>query len=175
MPPFLLGLLPYGLAIVVALGAAAGVYFKGFANGSASRNGEIVDLRTAISRSESAAKEANDRAEKASAQVQVEYRDRIKVVTKEAETRTELVEVIKRETDPNCVLPPAYRELWDGPAKPAGSPKAQDSARTPPAPVAVADAAAAAAEAKRRFEENAAKLEALQNYLSQIQDAKPPT
>ena len=81
------------------------------------------------------------------------------------------MEVIRRESA-NCELPGAYRELWDGPPR-AGSGEAEPPARVNAAPVPVADAAEAAAEAKRRFQENEARLIALQNYVAQIQEAAP--
>lgn len=164
------------VGILVALAALGGSYWKGRVAGAESRQPEITALQLDAERQRLAAAAAEQKATEAAAKVRTVYRDRIVEVVKEAETAKELVEEVKRESaaNPDCVLPPAYRELWDGPPKPADSPAAKDSARVNAAPVALADAAATAAEAKRRFQENEAKLIALQNYLSQIQEAPKP-
>ncbi len=162
----------FGLSALMVVGAVGLSYFKGHTAGAESREPEIVALHVAIEQAKAQAAEAEERAKQASARVVTEYRDRIVKVEKEAEVRTELVEVIRREAV-NCELPGAYRELWDGPPS-AGSDPAKPAPRVNAAPVPVADAAEAAAEAKRRFEENAARLAALQNYISQIQEAPKP-
>jgi hypothetical protein len=168
-----MGVIPYVVAGLVVAGAIGGSYFKGRKAGAESREPEIVALKLDAERSRLAAAAAQNAANEAAEKVRIVYRDRIVKVEAEAEVRTELVEVIRREANPNCVLPPAYRELWDGPIN-AGSGEAQPAERANVAPVALADAAEAAAEAKRRFEANEAKLIALQNYVSQIQEAPKP-
>ena len=162
------------VAGLMALAAVTGAYFKGRTAGAESREPEIVALKLDAERGRLAAVAAQTQANEAAAQVRIEYRDRVKTIVQEGETRTELVEVIRRETQPNpdCVLPPAYRELWDGSR--AGSGEAESPARANVAPVSLADAAQAAAEAKRRFHENEAKLIALQSYVSQIAEAPKP-
>lgn len=168
------GVIPYVVGLAFSLAVVGGAYWKGRIAGAESRQPEITALEQAAERSRLAALAAETKANEAAAKVRVEYRTRVETIVKEAEAAPALVEVIRRESDPNCVLPPAYRELWDGPPKPADSAAAKDSARVNAAPVPLADAAATAAEAKRRFAENEAKLIALQNYLSQIQEAPKP-
>ena len=167
-----LSVIGFELSAIMVVGAVGVSYFKGYSSGTKSRETEIVALRVSIESAKAQAAEAEERAKQASARVVTEYRDRIVKVEKEAEVRTELVEVIRRESA-NCELPGAYRELWDGPSGAGGDP-AKPSARVNAAPVPVADAAEAAAEAKRRFEANEAKLIALQNYIAQIAEAPKP-
>lgn len=169
---FPMGAVPYVVAGIVALAALGGSYWKGRIAGAESRQPEITSLEQAAERQRLAALAAEQKATEAANRVRVEYRTRVETIVKEAEAAPALVEVIRRESDPNCVLPPAYRVLWDGPGP--DSPAAKDSARVNAAPVPLADAAATAAEAKRRFQENEAKLVALQSYLSQIQEAPKP-
>lgn len=168
-----LGVLPLGLAAALIFSVVVGSYFKGYGNGKKARDPEIVELKLELEGSRLAALAAEKRAEEAAQNVRIEYRTRTETIVKEAEARTELVEVIRREANPNCELPGAYRELWDGPPSPRSA-EDKPSPRVNAAPVPLADAAEAAAEAKRRFHENEAKLIALQNYLSQIQEAPKP-
>lgn len=165
------------MAAALIFSVVVGSYFKGrsvgYESGKRSRDSEVTALQLEAERQRLAAITAEAHAEEAGRQVSIQYRDRIVTVVKEAEAAKELVEVIRREANPNCELPGAYRELWDGPAKPGGA-EDKPAPRVNAAPVALADAAEAAAEAKRRFHENEAKLIALQNYLSQIQEAPKP-
>lgn len=161
------------VGIAVAAGALGISYWKGYRGGAKSRDAEIVALKLDSERQRLAALAAEERANEAAQKVRVEYRTKVETIIQEAEAAEKIVEVIKREADPNCVLPPAYRELWNGPDNSGGA-KDKPAPRVDAAPVALADAAAAAAEAKARFEQNAARLEALQNYISQIQDAPLP-
>ena len=93
----------------------------------------------------------------------------------ELRSRPEKVRTVVREievlADDRCdSLPASYRRLWDagyesglrvGTATAAAG--LDDASR-----VAVADAAAAAREARERFEENAARLTALQDYIRSV-------
>ena len=154
----------YGLAAacVAVLCIVSGVV--GYTKGSASRNTEIAQYQAAIETSYALAKAAEERNAKVVERVVTVYKDRVKTITERAPAEIQLIEVIKRETPDTCLLPPAYRELWDG--KPAeGSSTAQGSSGANGAPVTVADAAATAAEARKRFELNAAKLAALQEII----------
>lgn len=166
-----LGVLPYALGAIVVCGLAVGLYFKGYANGSASRNDEIAQMLATLESARAEAKRLEAKAGEAAKNVRVEYRKVIETVTVEKEAARELVEVIRR--DASCDLPPAYRQLWDG--KPtSGSAADSGAAGVNGAPVAMADAAAAVAEAKEAFELNKAKLEAIQSFLRQIEDAPLP-
>lgn len=189
---FPLGAIPYvvGAALLaVTVGAA---YFKGHSNGAESRNPEIVALQSSIERSRLAAAAAEEKAQEAARNVRVEYRDRVKEIVKESEAEKEIVEVVRREADPNCTLPASYRELWDRPIDASGaegkSPGGANGAR-----VTVAEAAEAARLARQAFKQNLNKLEkwqklakdngweiepeakadAVKNYLAQIPDAPP--
>lgn len=163
------GAIPYVVGAIVAVGISAGLYFKGYASGSASRNEEIIELQAKIEKARIAAVNAELRADEAAAQVKIEYRERVKIVERESQSAPQLIEVIRRETPSDCFLPPAYRELWDGPDQHRAAGK--DSAGVDGAPVSLADAAAAAAEAKKRFRANEEKLIALQSLLAKINDA----
>lgn len=153
------------VGIAVAAGALGLSYFKGYANGSASRNPEFVELRSQIERGRLAALAAEKRAEEASQKVRIEYRTKVETVIQEREAARELIEVVRR--DASCDLPPSFRVLHDAAA---GSPAPKDSART----VTAAEAAETVADNYATARENAARLEALQNYLSQIQEAPLP-
>ncbi len=154
----------YGLAasLLVVWSIALGVVAYG--KGANSRNPEIAALSAAIETSKRLAAEAEERAAQTAAKVVTVYKDRVKVIREVKPAEIQLVERVVRESDPNCILPPAMRELWDGAAAPGGeAPK--DSAGTAGAPVTVAELAAGVSEARRRFEENAARLEALQEIV----------
>lgn len=166
----LTGVLPYVLGIVLALGAFGGTYLKGRWDGAASRNPEIVSYQVAIKDHERIALEAQARASKASASVVTKWRERTVTIVKEAEAAERIVEVVKNESDPNCKLPPSWRVLWDAPDASSGAASKHPN-RTDGPPVEVADAARAVSEAREAFELNRAKLEALQDYLSKIQEA----
>ena len=152
----------YVVAILAALAVLAGVGAKGYLLGREAREPEIVEMRLVLAAAERAAAEAEAKGKKAAAAALASYRAKASVIRVEAENTPQIVEVIRRETPADCVLPPAYRRLWDGES---GSGEAADTARTDGTPVAVADAAQTAAEARRRFEDNSAKLEALQQLV----------
>lgn len=150
-----------GLAIVV------GVYFKGRADGSESRNHEIAAYQASIAASKAAAEEALEKAAKTAATVVTEFRDRVKVIKEREPAEIQLVEVIRAQTPDSCLLPPAWRELWDGTdSRASGGPQAENPGGTDAAPVGVAEAAATAAEARRRFEQNKAQLESIQRIIA---------
>ncbi len=151
----------YGLAaslfaVAVAISAAVG-----YSKGAASRNPEIVELQAAIEASKRIAAEWEATAAANAAKVVTVFKDRVKVIKEREPAEVQLIEVIRAETPDSCLLPPAYRELWDG-RTPSDRANAEGAPGTAGAPVAVADAAETAAEARRRFELNSAKLEALQ-------------
>ena len=152
----------YGLAasllVVWSIFLGTTAYYKG----RDSRSSEVAEYQAAIKASEIAAREATDRAEKAAAKVVVEYRDRVKVIEKRLPGEIQLIETI-RETS-NCPVPDALVELWNGGTSPDGQ-DAKGSGGVDGAPVTLAEVAEAAAEAKRRFEVNAARLEALQEIV----------
>ena len=152
-----------------------GAYFKGHSNGAESRNSEIVALQTAIEGSRLAAAAAEEKAQKAAAQVRIEYRTKIETVIQESEGAKEIVEVIKRDhaqSHPDCVLPASLRLLWNR-ANPNGD-KAKPASGANDAPVTVAELAEGVRLAQEAFERNAAQQVALQNYLAQIQEAPKP-
>ena len=152
----------YGLAGALFLASVVGAFSVGFGKGSASRNGEIASLTAAIEVSKRLAADAERKANEASARVVVEYRDRVKVIEKRVPGEIQLIETI-RETA-NCPVPPELVQLWNGGTSPDGK-DAQGSSGADAAPVTLAEVAEAAAEAKRRFEVNAARLEALQELV----------
>lgn len=160
-----LGVIPYVVAGLIAIGALAGAYFKGRAAGSESRNAEIAQLLVTLERARDAAKLAEARAEEAAKNVRIEYRKVVEQVTVEKEAARELIEVVRR--DASCDLPPSFRVLHD---TAAGYPADKAAPRT----VSAAEAAQTIADNYATARENAARLEALQNYISQIQEAPPP-
>jgi hypothetical protein len=157
----------YALAIAIVFAAVVGAGAVGYAKGSASRNDEIAGYQAAISTAEARAKDYKAASDAAANSARVVYRDRVTTIVQEAQAAERIVEVVKREVDPNCTLPASFRELWDG--KPSGSGEAQPASG---ANVPLADLAETAAEARKRFEENRAKLDALQSYIAKIEEAK---
>lgn len=154
-----MGLLaPILAAIVLVVGI--GSYYKG----RESRSDEIAELTAAIETSRKLAEDAEARANAASARVVVEYRDRVKTITERLPGEIQLVEVI-RETPGLCPLPPIWRRVWDGGAAPDRA-DVEAASGIDGAPVPVADAAAAVIEARKRFDENAARLTALQDWIN---------
>ena len=147
----------YGLAaslvVVWSIFLGTTAYYKG----RDSRSNEVAEYQAAIKASEAAAREATDRAEKASAKVVVEYRDRIKTIREVVPGEIQLVEVVKES---NCELPGAWRVLHDSAA--SGSAPAEDSAGT----VSPADAIETVTENYRIARETAARLEALQSLVN---------
>lgn len=161
----------YGLAAalwVVSLISVGSVYYS---KGSASRNSEIAEYQAAIATSENIARAAEAKAEKARATVITEYKERVKVIREQIPGEIQLVEVIKR--DSTCLAPPSFRVLHDSAA--SGNPAPKDSTGTDAAPVPVEDIAATVADNYRTARENAARLSALQSYLSKIEEAEPVT
>lgn len=156
----------YGLAFALFLASLLGAGSVGFVKGASSRNGEIANLKAAIAIHERIALDANSKAEKAAGAIRIVYRDRTREIVKEAEAQVKLVEVIRREIDPNCSLPPAFRVLWDGSAAP-GSAAVEDP---PGTSVPLGDLAETAAEARKRFEGNKAKLDSLQRLLKELEN-----
>ena len=152
----------YGLAGALFLAAVVGAFSIGYGKGSASRNGEIAEYQAAIEVSKRLAADAERKAAEASARVVVEYRDRVKVIEKRVPGEIQLIETIRESA--NCPVPPELVQLWNGGASP-DSQDAQGSSGVNGAPVTLAEVAEAAAEAKRRFEVNAARLEALQEVV----------
>ena len=153
----------YGLAGALFLAAVVGSFSIGFGKGSASRNSEIAEYQAAIKASERIAAEADRKAAETSAKVVTVYQDRVKVIEKRVPGEIQLIETI-RETS-NCPVPDALVELWNGGTTPDGQ-DAKGSGGVDGAPVTLAEVAEAAAEAKRRFEVNAARLEALQSLVN---------
>ena len=153
----------YGLAGALFLAAVVGAFSVGYGKGSASRNGEVAELTAAIEVSKRLAADAERKASEASARVVVEYRDRVKVIEKRVPGEIQLIETIRESA--NCPVPPEFIRLWNGGASPDGQ-GAQGASGVNGAPVTLAEVAEVAAEARRRFEVNAARLEALQSLVN---------
>lgn len=153
----------YGLAGALFLAAVVGAFSIGFGKGSASRNGEIAEYQAAIEVSKRLAADAERKASEASGRVVVEYRDRVKVIEKRVPGEIQLIETIRESA--NCPVPPELVQLWNGGSSP-DSQDAQGASGVNGAPVTLAEVAEAAAEARRRFEVNAARLEALQSLVN---------
>ena len=153
----------YGLAaslvVVWSIFLGTTAYYKG----RDSRSNEVAEYQAAIKASERIAAEADRKAAETSAKVVTVYQDRVKVIEKRVPGEIQLIETI-RETS-NCPVPDALVELWNGGASPDGK-DAQGSSGVDAAPVTLAEVAEAAAEARRRFEVNAARLEALQSLVN---------
>ena len=158
-----LGAIPYVVGVFLALAIVAGAGVKGYLYGRESREDEVVELRAGMESARRFAEEARERGEAAAKRAKAQYEAKAKTIRIEAENTTKLVEVIRRETPGDCVLPPAFSRLWDGP----GVGEAADSSGVDGPSVALAEVAESAAEARRRFELNAAKLEALQKLLQE--------
>ena len=153
----------YGLAGALFLAAVVGAFSVGYGKGSASRNSEIAEYQAAIEVSKRLAADAERKASEASARVVVEYRGRVRVIEKRVPGEIQLIETI-RETS-NCPVPSELVQLWNGGASPDGQ-DAQGASGVNGAPVTLAEVAEVAAEARRRFEVNAARLEALQSLVN---------
>lgn len=153
------------MGAIVVCGLSVGLYFKGYASGSASRNEEIAQMLATLERARDEAKRAEARAEEAAKNVRIEYRKVIETVTVEKEAARELIEVVRR--DSNCDLPPSFRMLHNAAA---GYPDDKAPARA----VSPAEAAETIADNYATARETAARLEALQNYIAQIQEAPAP-
>lgn len=147
------------LAVVWSIFLGVTAYHKG----RDSRGDEVASYQAAIKASEIVAKEAADRADKAAAREVIVYRDKIKVIEKRIPGEVQLIETI-RETS-NCPVPPEFVSLWNGEPAP-GSSEAQPASGANGTPFTLAEVAEAAAEARRRFEKNAAKVEALQAIIN---------
>ena len=152
----------YGLAAALFVVWSAFLGITSYHKGRDSRTPEIAQYQAAIKASEVIAREATDRAEKASAREVIVYRDKIKVIEKRIPGEVQLIETI-RETS-NCPIPVEFVGLWNGEPAP-GSGEAQPASGVDGAAFTLAEVAEAAAEAKRRFEVNAAKLESLQSLI----------
>ena len=146
----------YGLAASLCVAAVIAAFGIGYGKGSASRNSEIAEYQAAIKASEIVAKEAADRADKATARVVTEYRDRVKVIREVTPGEIQLVEVVKQST---CELPDAWRVLHDSAASGGGSAESAGGTVSP------ADAIETVTENYRIARENAARLEAIQSLI----------
>lgn len=153
----------YAVAFAVFISAVVGAFSIGFGKGSSSRNGEIASLTAAIETSKRLAADAEAKHEAKAAEVVTLYKDRVKTIREVTPGEVQIVERVVREAGV-CELPPSFRILWNGGAAP-DSKNPKDSLGTDGAPVTVAEIAAGVAEAKRRFDENAARLEALQELV----------
>lgn len=156
----------YAVAFAVFIASVVGAFSVGYGKGSASRNGEITSLSAAIETSKRLAQDAEERASKASAQVVTVYKDRVKTIREVTPGEIQIVERVIREAGV-CELPPSFRVLWSGPASGGATP--ENPAGVDGAPVTVADLASGVIEARKRYEENAAKLEALQKLVREAQ------
>lgn len=152
----------YALAISVVLAAVVSAFGIGYGKGSASRNHEIAEYQAAIEVSKRLAADAERKAAEASARVITVYQDRVKVIEKRVPGELQLIETIRESA--NCPVPPELVQLWNGGASPDGQ-DAQGASGVNGAPVTLAEVAETAAEARRRFEVNAARLEALQEIV----------
>ena len=152
----------YGLAAAIFVAWSAFLGITSYHKGRDSRTPEIASYQAAIKASEVLAREAEERASKAAAREVIVYRDKIKVIEKRIPGEVQLIETI-RETS-NCPVPAEFVQLWNGePAADGANP--QGSGGTDAAPLTLAEVAETAAEARRRFEVNAARLEAIQNLV----------
>ena len=157
--------MPMGLMasilVVWSIFLGLGAYYKG----RDSRADEVAQYQAAIDRANSEAREAELRASKASARVVTEYRDRIKVIREQAPSRIELVEVVKREVDSDCMLPPSFIRLWDG--EPSSSAPGENPERVDGASRSLADLPEQIRKAREAHEINSARLSAWQSLATQ--------
>ena len=153
----------YGFAAALFIAWSAFLGITSYHKGRDSRTPEIAEYQAAIEVSKRLAADAERKASEASARVVVEYRDRVKVIEKRVPGEIQLIETIRESA--NCPVPPELVQLWNGGASPDGA-DAKGSSGVNGAPVTLAEVAEAAAEAKRRFEVNAARLEALQSLVN---------
>lgn len=146
-------------------GALLASGWKGYQWGRDSAAAELAEsrretdsLRLAIDRSREEADRFRSEAEKAGDRIRIEYRDRIKVIREEAPAK--IIERVVRESG-NCPsLPSSFACLWNGTAASDGSCPEGSAGAT----VTVAQLAEATAEARRRFLENQAQLDAFQQW-----------
>ena len=146
------------LLVFLAL-ALGGAFWKGYTVGVERNASEVTDLRVALNTSRAEADRAEERARETAGRVQTVYRDRIKTV-REAAPPPEVIERVIVEAKDCPAIPAAYISLWND--TPAGSPALTNP---PGANATWGDLAEATVEAKRRFEENRARLDALQELV----------
>ena len=146
------------LLVFLALGLA-GAFWKGYTVGVDRNAAEITSLRVALDTSRAEADRAEERARETAGRVQTVYRDRIKTV-REAAPPPEVIERVIVEAKDCPAIPAAYVSMWND--TPADSPAPDNS---PGTAATWGDLAEATAEAKRRFEENRARLDALQELV----------
>ena len=144
----------FAAALFIAWSAFLGI--TSYHKGRDSRTPEVAEYQAAIKASEVLAREATDRAEKATARVVTEYRDRVKVIREVTPGEIQLVEVVKQST---CELPNAWRVLHDSAASGGGA------AESPGGTVSPADAIETVTDNYRIARENSARLEALQTLI----------
>lgn len=160
-----LSLLPYVVVLVLGAGALAAAGWQGYKVGRDSGAADLAEaredagrLRLAIQRTREEADRVRAEAEKAGDRVRVEYRDRIKVIREKAPP-PEIIERVMVEAADCPFVPPSLVCIWNGTAADGACPESPAGAA-----VTVAELAEAAAEARRRFLENQAQLDAFQQW-----------
>ena len=154
----------YAPALVVFIISIVGAFSVGYSKGSSSRNPEIAEYQAAIKVSQKLADEAEARFAAKATEVVTVYKDKVKTIREVTPGEIQVIERVVREAGV-CELPPSFRSLWDGRTAPNGQ-DIKDSSGVNAAPVTVADLAAGVTEARKRYQETAARLEALQGLVN---------
>lgn len=160
-------MIPGGIYVVAAVGiafAGLGIYAKVQSHRADAAISEIAAYK-AQAEAESAKLRA--KAAEVSERVVIEYRDRVKTIR--VPTPVEVVREIQVIRDSGCTLPGEFRSLHDSAAAP--SPSGQAPAGTDvPAAVPCDVAVEIIRENYARHHENAAQLEALQEWVKGVSE-----
>lgn len=154
-----LGVMPYVVGAVVALAALIGAHEVGHARGL---NVGRAELAAYQAQAEAESEKLRAKAAEVRERVVIQYRDRIKEIRVPQEVVRE-IEIIRQS---GCVLPPEFRVLHDGATGADGQASGGTDAEA--SPVDCATAIEVIRENYRRARENAAQLEALQEWAASV-------
>jgi hypothetical protein len=155
------GILAYVVGAIVALAALIGAHEVGHARGLKVGRAELAAYQA---QAEAESEKLRARAAKVETKVVIQYRDRVqKIRVPETVEVVREIEVIRQS---GCVLPPEFRLLHDGAT--GSSSEATGGANDSAAPVDCATAIEVIRENYRRARENAAQLEALQEWAESV-------
>ncbi len=150
----------YVVAAIVALALLIGAHEVGHRRGSAVGKAELAAYQAEAEKEKAQLREA---AATATARVVVQYRDRVQVIREVPPEVIHELEVLRKS---DCVLPPEFRVLHDD-ATGNNASEAGGAAKAP-APVDCATAAETIRANYRAARENAAQLEALQEWAASV-------
>ncbi len=154
------GAIAYVVAGLVALALLVGAHEIGFRRASAVGKAIIAQYQA---EAKAEVEKARAEAKTVETKVVIEYRDRVKVIREVGPEVVREIEIIRKS---GCVLPPEWRLLHDS-ATGSQAPEAGSSA-DPATDVDCATALETVRENYARARENAAQLEALQQWVGSV-------